>query len=496
MSKKKRIIDFKNVYLLVMFIASLFMCIGYASVNSVTLNLGGLVSVEAFKGIFLSDITILSSSSESHVDLFYETMMQSTVVLEDNINSTLSMQISVYNNSSDDYYFDDVVYGSNFYDNNNIDYTLSGINHGDKISIHETKTFTITFKYTDEYKNSNPTTFDNVLNSYINFRFKKGYSITYTNITTQSNYPTLVLDGENLSVTFSGDVPSDIKVIGLTTSTEYVSGTNYTYNNGVLTFNNVSENLEIRKVSSVTPGVPVEEVIENNDGSTTTITTVTTPGGDEVVVGYEIDTSDTNDGSIPLPAGGIDTGVLAFDGNDFTVTLKAKLYIANCTTTVCPIISVSKKESKVNGVLIYEQGNINSSNGYNPDATKVTKPYNKFRIAKYVNSSSATNIDFNIASKITSLQMNGRFAYDTSKSPITLTFKLYCISGVFSAEIYDENGTLIAKPYNNTTVSFDDISSGFDNITVVVGQYDGFGEGVTYTHNFDIIEFSVNKTIN
>ena len=113
------------------------------------------------------------------------------------------MQISVYNNSSDDYYFDDVVYGSNFYDNNNIDYTLSGINHGDKISIHETKTFTITFKYTDEYKNSNPTSFDNVLNSYINFKFIKGYSISYTGLNDTSGLDTLILDSQTKTSTFT-----------------------------------------------------------------------------------------------------------------------------------------------------------------------------------------------------------------------------------------------------------------------------------------------------
>ena len=206
--------------------------------------------------------------------------------------------------------------------------------------------------------------------------------------------------------------------------------------------------------------------------------------------------TDTGNG-VTVPSGGLDTGVLGFDGNDFVVTLKAKFDYNNCTTTsTSPIINVSKKNSTVNGVLIFEQGRQTSGYGHNASGTKVTTPYNKFRFAKYENSSSKGNVDFNISSKVTSSQSNGRYGYNSSSSPIILTIKLYCTNGVFSAEMYDSSGTtdvLLAKPYNNTTYSFSDIGNSFDDITVVIGKFDGFGAGVTYTHTFDILALSIEK---
>ena len=369
MNKKKRIIDFKNVYLLVMFIASLFMCIGYASVNSVTLNLGGLVSVEAFKGIFLSDITILSSSSESHVDLFYETMMQSTVVLEDNINSTLSMQISVYNNSSDDYYFDDVVYGSNFYDNNNIDYTLSGINHGDKISIHETKTFNITFKYTDEYKNSNPTNFDNVLNSYINFKFIKGYSISYTGLNDTSGLDTLILDSQTKTITFTNQtgIPTSVSVTGATA--EYISPN--------LTLSNPTSNVTV--TATIDTGIITDNTTTTYDHNTLQAGTTTIfnniAGKPKVVVDengkvISFEYTDVGSGVIINTGNSIDTGVDAFDNRGYTIHLKYKLDTSQNTGKMILTAMNNTNGKKYNGFALF----VNSATKYYLNAT--TNPTN------------------------------------------------------------------------------------------------------------------------
>ena len=498
--KKSKIVNKRKLYLIAIVIATFFMSIGYASINSVTLNMNGNANAVKLTGVFIYDASINSTSpanvNASNISIMYSTMMESKVVLNNDKNSTLTMNVTIYNKSENDVYFDKTVYGENFYDNSNIDFSLNGLTHGQKLAKNDNVTFTITFKYTDEYKNTNPTTFTNILNSYIGYNFVLGHTITYTNINNTSTYPSVVLSGENLSVTFSNDIPSDIKVTGVSSNTEYVKGTDYTYNNGVLTFNNVTEDLNISKVSSAPVGEPVEEVTENNDGSTTTVTTVTTEGGEEIVVGYEIDTSGTQSGSVPVPSGGIDTGILAFDGNDFEITLKARFTLNNCKVTICPILSISKKEPDVNGVLVYEVGNQTSGYGHDANGNNVSTPFNKFRYAKYVDSSSKTNVDFNVMKKITSLQSNGRYGYNASSSPVTLTFKVYYVSGVFSAEIYDSSGNLLAKPYNNTTISFDSLDSSFDNITILVGKHEGFGSGVVYNHNFDIIEFNVNKTLN
>ena len=339
MNKKKGIIDFKKYYLLAMFVATLFMCIGYATVNSVTLNFSGSVSAEAFRGVFVSATTILDSNSTSHVDLFYETMMQSTVILEDNKDSTLSMQISVYNNSQEDVYYDNTVYGDNFYDNENIDYTITGISHGDKLAVHATKTFTITFKYTDEYKATNPTIFDNVLNSYLNFRFIKGYSITYTGgFSSTTGLPDLILEDESKTITFTSTtgIPNNVTVSGatggfispiltITNPTGNVTITGSFHSSGTET--EVTQNPDGSTTTTVTTydnnGQPVEQSVANEDTSGNTITQVTSyVDGEPVITGYDIDIGDNTSGYI-VPSTGIDTGVIAFDGNDFTVTLTA-----------------------------------------------------------------------------------------------------------------------------------------------------------------------------
>ena len=164
-------------------IATVFMSIGYATINSVTLDFDGSANAFRTTGVFIYDASIDSTSPanvfDSNISIMYSTMMQSRVVLNENTSSTLSMNVTIYNKSNNDVYFDRVVYGDNFYDNNNIDYTLSGLSHGQKLSVDDSVTFTITFKYTDQYKASNPSTFTNVLNSYLDFRFVNGYTITY-----------------------------------------------------------------------------------------------------------------------------------------------------------------------------------------------------------------------------------------------------------------------------------------------------------------------------
>ena len=91
--------------------------------------------------------------------------------------------------------------------------------------------------------------------------------------------------------------------------------------------------------------------------------------------------------------------------------------------------------------------------------------------------------------------MSARYGYNSSYSPLTVTFKLYCISGVFTAEMYDEDDNLLAKPYKETSISFDSADN-LNDITVVLGDYDGNGDGVSYHHEFDILYFNVSKTIN
>ena len=361
--KDKKIKNYRKFYLIAIFIATILMSIGYARVESVTDTLAGRVSAVKTTGIFIYDATINASSPanvyDSNISIMYSTMMQSRVVLNDNVNSTLTMNITIYNKSDDDVYFDNTVYGDNFYDNNNIDFTLNGLTHGQKLAKDANVSFTITFKYTDAYKGSNPSTFTNTLNSYIGFIFKKGCSITYTNIS-GSGYPSLILEGENLSVNFGSNAPTSIKVIGTSTSTEYVLNTDYTYSNGVLTFNGVSESLEIQDASSG-PSVIVDNTTTTYDHNTLTAGTTTIfnniAGKPKVVVdenGKVISFEYTDVGTgVVFTNNHLDTGVDAFDTTGYTIHLKFKTDTSANTNKMIITALNNTNGKKYNGFALF-----------------------------------------------------------------------------------------------------------------------------------------------
>ena len=343
------------------------------------------------------------------------------------------------------------------------------------------------------------------------------YSITYTGFSgnTSGLISNISSSGGTIEFDSTSGIPTQVSVTGATG--------NYNSSTHILTLSNITGDITITSINGGGSGTPGgTDIIENEDGSTTTITydengnpaeatneitdssgntttqEITYVNGEEVVTGYSIDTSNNSNGGLSVPSEGIDTGVLAFDGNDFEVTLKATFSFANCTATICPIINVTKKNTSVNGVLIYEDRIATSGYGHNSSGTNVNPPYNKFRIGKYVTSAPTGSVDYNIISKITSSQGNGRYGYNSSSSPVTLTIKLYYTSGVFTSEIYDSSGAtdvLLAKPYNNTTLAFSDTGTDFDNITIQLGTFES-GTTTYPTHDFEIIDFNVTKTVN
>lgn len=167
--KKFRIIEAYSVLIL---IATLFMCVGYAQISGVELKIAGDVVASPQDGVFISEIIDLNeSTTTSEINYYIGTMMDSKVIL-DNSNSTISYEVSVYNNSDKECIFIDAITDTTdgtLYDNENIAFTLSGIEKNvTTISPGQTLKFTITFKYADGADTSN-----NILNSKINFRFQE-----------------------------------------------------------------------------------------------------------------------------------------------------------------------------------------------------------------------------------------------------------------------------------------------------------------------------------
>ncbi len=175
MAKIKRANRNKIIYPLI--ITSIFMSIGYASINSITMNIAGNVSTKSQEEVFITDVKLLEGSG--NVITYSETVLGTNTTLTDDVNSKVTYEITVYNSTDEDIPYFGEIYDKDentlLYTNPNIDYELS-ISKGTIVPSNDDITFTITFKF------KNNTIFDNKnLESYIQFIFVKDvYLFDYT----------------------------------------------------------------------------------------------------------------------------------------------------------------------------------------------------------------------------------------------------------------------------------------------------------------------------
>lgn len=116
-------------------LAVIFMSVGYAMINSITLDIGGNVSFESQTGIFITDVNyeedINADLEESKIIGFTGTVLNSKIVLSGSDgNSTISYRVKIYNKTNESYTFKGAVYDSEFYDNEKITFTISGLDVG------------------------------------------------------------------------------------------------------------------------------------------------------------------------------------------------------------------------------------------------------------------------------------------------------------------------------------------------------------------------------
>lgn len=169
--KKFKIID---KYSVLIFIVVLFMSIGYAQISDVLLNITGTVEATSQEGVFIADIKCIDENvNNSKIDYYIETTLSSTIVLDSNdTTSSISYEITLYNNSNKEYIFIDTLTDktdSILYDNENIEFNITGIEkYNTIIAPTQSLKFTIEFKYTEGADVSK-----NILNSKLNFRFKE-----------------------------------------------------------------------------------------------------------------------------------------------------------------------------------------------------------------------------------------------------------------------------------------------------------------------------------
>lgn len=179
LSKKTKI---TLIFLGIIVILSTFLGVGYAQISAVDLTISGKATMKKQEGIMITSINYVSGTNVnqnlSTINDFYQTTMDSTIVLNNDLASTITYQVSIQNTLNEAYTFAGVIYDPNFYDNANIVYEVSGINIGDKIEPNEIKTLMITFKY------NGTILLNNTLNSFLNFKFQKEEIIPANNIQT------------------------------------------------------------------------------------------------------------------------------------------------------------------------------------------------------------------------------------------------------------------------------------------------------------------------
>lgn len=232
--------NYSIIIAVIILISTLFMSVGYATMNSVTLDITGTANATAQSGVFITNVECLSNNgadtASSTINNYYQTVLDSTMVLGSSSSSNITYRITLCNNSSKEYAFAGTVYADNFYDNSNIKFDLTGLEENDIIAANGgTIIFTITFSYVGT------NTTNNTLHSYLNFKFGISHTVTYLNFG-ENSYPTVVIDGETYTNTFTS-APATISV---TMSGIKLTTDQYTYSNGTLTIANVTGNLEIR----------------------------------------------------------------------------------------------------------------------------------------------------------------------------------------------------------------------------------------------------------
>lgn len=221
------------------------MGIGYASISSITSVITGDVAATSQGGVFITDAFYVSdvnaNVNSSRVNNFHKLMFNSTVALSrTDVNSSITYSISIYNNYDVDVYYIDTIFEEDlaFYSNNDIDYEIKGINKGDVLHPKSSVTISITFKYKEGIVPSN-----NVLESYLNFKFLRRYNVKYNYI--DGSYQNTIFEGETLDVNFLNSLTEGINV---SMNNEILEKNRYQFiDNQHLIIENVEGNIVVSK---------------------------------------------------------------------------------------------------------------------------------------------------------------------------------------------------------------------------------------------------------
>lgn len=196
---KAQKLNYQKYFPLVIFISILFMSIGYAVINYITLDVSGEVIAKNTEDVYITEVNYHSNTnanlSSSKIITAYQTMLNSEIVLsQTDVNSSITYTVKFYNSNSEPYEFTGITYipGETTYSNESI---ILEYEKGSIIYANNYLSINITFKYNGTIPS------DTSLLSYITFEFEKlhiypveyismGYNTTI-NITKFSEYKTI-----------------------------------------------------------------------------------------------------------------------------------------------------------------------------------------------------------------------------------------------------------------------------------------------------------------
>ena len=266
-----------NGIIILLMISVLFVSVGYSAFNSRLLIDGLSIKVKLEKDVKVTAFTTAKVQNKAVVNNISYTDDELNVSVKlPNKGSTATFKVDATN-------FGNVEMGIESITGSKADgkafpakltYDIVGYNMKDKICDankcvnNATKVFKITVKYLPN-KTPNKAAF----NLKFKLIFKPVYNVSYVGIQ-NNDYPVTVMKDDTLKVTFTGDIPSLVKV--MMGGQELVLGETFTYANKILTVNNVVSDIVISKDSATPdpdPNIPqtkdmeVKFNLENKNGN-------------------------------------------------------------------------------------------------------------------------------------------------------------------------------------------------------------------------------------
>ena len=213
------------------------------------------------------------------------------------------------------------------------------------------------------------------------------------------------------------------------------------------------------------------------------------------VVSFEY--TDTGSSGVTLTSDGLDTGVLAFNGNDFTIILNATFPWT--TNSRSPIINLSGIVNNATSGFVLNNSYYSQSYTNLEGTTYTSSAYiNRFRCFQYSNNSLSNTYNL-IYQSYTGTTTRYTLGWLQSAAPLTATIVITGTTNGSATNIdvkayssYDSStgtGTLLGKLPSSVSYSLSGLAS--SGITVQLGTYEL--SGTTLTYQFTVHEFSVRK---